>query len=201
MKFYAYVRIEPKSKFESDKFLSFLYKYGYKIPKNGLIIEEVLVNKSINSRDLFKNMINYSLSSGDFLVIKSLDCLGNKFEEILSIANQIFEKQIRLICLDYSKNEINGDLRIFFNHFLTLCSQFEKLFNFNNENLNIIVKKNGRPEILSESQKRQVLQYFKRGESINSIAKRFSVTRTVIQRILKVAVENLNNQISFFDTT
>lgn len=201
MQFYAYVRIEPKSKFESDKFFSILYKYGYKIPKNGLIIEEVSVSKSIYSRDLFQDLINYSLSSGDFLVIKSLDCLGNKFEEILLIANQIFEKKIRLICLDYSKNEINGDLRIFFNHFLMLCSQFEQLFNFNNENLNFIVKKNGRPEILSEVQKKQVLQYFKRGESINSIAKRFSVTRTVIQRILKVVVKNVNNQISFIDTT
>lgn len=186
MKFYAYVRIEPNSKFESDKFLSILYKYGYKIPKNRLILEEASVSKSIYSRDLFQNSINYSLSSGDILVIKSLDCLGCRFEEMLLIANQIFEKQIRLICLDYSKNEINGDLRIFFNHFLMLCSQFEKSFNFNNENLNIIVKKNGRPEILSEVQKKQVLQYFKKGESINSIAKRFSVTRTVIQRILKV---------------
>lgn len=37
--------------------------------------------------------------------------------------------------------------------------------------------------------KKQVLELFKRGESVYSLAKRFSVTRTVIQRILDKAAK------------
>lgn len=189
MRTYAYVRIEPNAEFESGKFLSFFNEYGYKIQKNRLVFEEVSVNKSIIFRDKLLNLIDYSLEDDDLLVIKSIDCLGSSFEEILSITDKIHQKKIRLICLDYSKSEINGDMKIFFLHFLKLCFEFEKLFNFNTEKQNKIVKKVGRPEILTNDQKKQVLELFKRGESVYSLAKRFTVTRTVIQRILDKAAK------------
>ncbi|MCH7315989.1 recombinase family protein [Acinetobacter sp. ANC 3882] len=189
MRTYAYVRIDTCVEIESRKFLSFFNEYGYKIQKNRLVLEEVSVNKSIIFRDKLLNLINYSLEEDDLLVIKSIDCLGCSFEEILSLTDKIYQKKIRLICLDYSKSEISGDLKIFFLHFLKLCFEFEKQFSVNNEKQNKIVKKVGRPEILTNEQKNQVIEMFKRGESVYSLAKHFSVTRTVIQRILDKAAK------------
>lgn len=189
MRTYAYVRIEPNLQFEFSRYISFFSEYGYKIQKNRLVVEEVSVDKSIIYRDKFLNLISYSLEEGDILVIKSMDCLGNSFEEILSIVDKIDQKKIRLICLDYSKNEINGDLKIFFLHFLKLSAEFEKLFKSDNKKFkdHKPARKVGRPEILNNEQKNRVIELFKKGYSVNSLAKEFSVTRTVIQRILNNA--------------
>ncbi|MDC4854818.1 recombinase family protein [Acinetobacter baumannii] len=189
MSTYAYVRIEPNLQFEFSRYISFFSEYGYKIQKNRLVVEEVSVDKSIVNRDKFLNFISYSLEEGDILVIKSMDCLGNSFEEILDIVNKIDQKKIRLICLDYSKSEINGDLKIFFLHFLKLSAEFEKLFKSDKKNFkdHKPTRKVGRPEILNNEQKSRVIELFKKGYSVYSLAKEFSVTRTVIQRILNNA--------------
>ncbi len=191
MRTYAYVRIEPNLQFEFSRYISFFSEYGYKIQKNRLVVEEVSVDKSIIYRDKFLNLISYSLEEGDILVIKSMDCLGNSFEEILGIVDKIDQKKIRLICLDYSKNEINGDLKIFFLHFLKLSAEFEKLFKSDNKRLkdHKPTRKVGRPEILNNEQKNRVIELFKKGYSVYSLAKEFSVTRTVIQRILNNATK------------
>lgn len=187
MRTYAYVRLDPNLQVESGKFLSFFNEYGYKIQRNRLVLEEVSVNKSIIYRDKFLNLISYSLEEEDVLVIKSIDCLGSNFEEILAITDKIHQKKIRLICLDYSKNEINGDLKIFFIHFLKMCFEFEKLSRCNNDKDYKVIKKVGRPEILTSDQKNQVVEMYKKGSSVYFLAKHFSVTRTVIQRILDKA--------------
>ncbi|MEB3863144.1 helix-turn-helix domain-containing protein [Acinetobacter sp. IK31] len=192
MRTYAYVRIEPNLQFEFSRYISFFSEYGYKIQKNRLVVEEVSVDKSIVYRDKFLNLISYSLEEGDALVIKSMDCLGNSFEEILGIVDKIDQKKIRLICLDYSKNEINGDLKIFFLHFLKLSAEFEKLFKSDNKIFkdHKPTRKVGRPEILNNEQKNRVIELFKKGYSVYSLAKEFSVTRTVIQRILNNATKS-----------
>ncbi|MCU4426041.1 recombinase family protein [Acinetobacter sp. WU_MDCI_Abxb74] len=192
MRTYAYVRIEPNLQFEFSRYISFFSEYGYKIQKNRLVVEEVSVGKSIAYRDKFLNLISYSLEEGDALVIKSMDCLGNSFEEILGIVDKIDQKKIRLICLDYSKNEINGDLKIFFLHFLKLSAEFEKLFKSDNKIFkdHKPTRKVGRPEILNNEQKNRVIELFKKGYSVYSLAKEFSVTRTVIQRILNNATKS-----------
>ena len=89
----------------------------------------------------------------------------------------------------YSKNEINGDLKIFFLHFLKLSAEFEKLFKSDNKKFkdHKPTRKVGRPEILNNEQKNRVIELFKKGYSVYSLAKEFAVTRTVIQRILNNA--------------
>lgn len=184
MRTYAYIRIDPYDNIDKVKYISIFKDYGYNIQKNRLVLEEVLVSKSICYRNIFMNLINYSLEQEDILVIKSLDCLGNSFDEIYNTLKEIDEKRIKLICLDYSKSEINGELKVFFIHFLSMCKEFEKKFSLSN-NIDIKnTKKVGRPEILNEKQKAKVIEMYKKGHTVYGLAKNFSVTRTVIQRIL-----------------
>lgn len=187
MRTYAYIRTDPNNKVESINYFSFFSDYGYKIQKNRLVIEEVVVSKSISYRDRLLNLINYSLEIDDSLVIKGLDCLGSNYEEIFNTIKKIDEKKIKLVCLDYSKNEIEGDLKIFFLHFISMCVEFEKKFNLSTTKDLTTSKKIGRPESLSEVQKVKVVEKYKCGRSVYALAKEFSVTRTVIQRILNKA--------------
>lgn len=184
MRTYAYIRVDPYDNIDKVNYISIFKDYGYNIQKNRLVVEEVLVSKSICYRNIFMNLINYSLEQEDRLVIKSLDCLGNSFDEIYNTLKEIDEKRIKLICLDYSKSEINGELKVFFIHFLSMCKEFEKKFSLSN-NIDIKnTKKVGRPEILNEKQKAKVIEMYKKGHTVYGLAKNFSVTRTVIQRIL-----------------
>lgn len=184
MRTYAYIRVDPYDNIDKVNYISIFKDYGYNIQKNRLVVEEVLVSKSICYRNIFMNLINYSLEQEDSLVIKSLDCLGNSFDEIYNTLKEIDEKRIKLICLDYSKSEINGELKVFFIHFLSMCKEFEKKFSLSN-NIDIKnTKKVGRPEILNEKQKAKVIEMYKKGHTVYGLAKNFSVTRTVIQRIL-----------------
>ncbi|MNU50974.1 recombinase family protein [Acinetobacter calcoaceticus] len=184
MRTYAYIRVDPYDNIDKVNYISIFKDYGYNIQKNRLVVEEVLVSKSICYRNIFMNLINYSLEQEDRLVIKSLDCLGNSFDEIYNTLKELDEKRIKLICLDYSKSEINGELKVFFIHFLSMCKEFEKKFSLSN-NIDIKnTKKVGRPEILNEKQKAKVIEMYKKGHTVYGLAKNFSVTRTVIQRIL-----------------
>lgn len=186
MRIFAYIRVNPDETIDPHKYISIFGGSGYHIQKSRLIVEEVLVEKSISYRDKFSNLVNYALEEGDSLIVKGIDCLGNSFEEILNIINKIEQKKVRLVCMDYSKNEINGDLKTIFIHFLKLCTDFEKKLDVHHNfcEINRSVKRVGRPEKLTEDQKIQVIENFKKGKSIYCLAKDFSVTRTVIRRVL-----------------
>jgi putative DNA-invertase from lambdoid prophage Rac len=97
-----------------------------------VIFEEVEAGISLKYRNKFINLVNYAMESGDLLLINGIDSLGGNFNEVASSVNLIFKK-IRLICLDFSKNEIVGDLKKLFMHFLKLCSDFKEKSSFSKE--------------------------------------------------------------------
>lgn len=188
---YGYVRVEPNSIGDFDIFRN----YHYDIPCNRIILEEVKVNTPILYREKIVNLISYSLEEGDLLIVTGIDCLGSDFEEILYLVKLIDKKKIKLMCLDYAAVEIEGDLKKLFQHFLKICLDYEtKLKQPRNYICNTLAKRVGRPEILNSLQKEEVIEKFKKGYSIYSIAKEYSVTRTVIQRILdKLKINNSKN--------
>ncbi|KHF78794.1 resolvase [Acinetobacter sp. neg1] len=185
MRTYAYIRVNPNTDIETSKFSSFFSDKGYNIQKNRLIIEEVSIDKSIIYRDKILNLINYSLEENDLLLIKSIDCLGCNFQEILHLLQKIDHMKIKIICFDYSNHEINGDLKVFFLHVLKIFTEFEINLQRNSNIERKVKRKVGRPEILNNEQKKHVIDLYKKGYSVYSIAKKFSVTRTVIQRLLE----------------
>lgn len=189
---YAYIRVNPEQSVDFERYLTIFNSCGYSVNKNRCIVEEVIVSKSIVYRDKFLSLVSYALEEGDSLIVKSLDCLGSCFEEILNIFNKIDKKNIKLICWDYSTKEISGDLKTFFLHFLKICVDFEKMMGAQGARINQekVYRKVGRPEILTDIQKNKVIELFKKGYSVYALAKEFSVTRTVIQRILN---KNINN--------
>ncbi|MCT9979427.1 recombinase family protein [Acinetobacter sp. I-MWF] len=195
MRIYAYLRVEPGFKEDLNEYYSFFNKYGYHIQKNRLIWEEVAVDTPIFYRDKIVNLVNYSLEEDNILIIKGLDSLGANFVEISEFINIIESRKIILICLDYSRNEIKGDIKRIFFHFIKMGANFEMNFKRNKKsNLKSdAVKRVGRPEILNNDQKREVVEKFKKGFSVYSLAKEYSVTRTVIQRLLNKETEKFSN--------
>lgn len=188
MRVYAYIRVDPNASEESKRFVELLNKCGYQIPHNRILFEEIAVDTSILYRDKIVNLINYGLEKDDLLILKGIDCLGGSFEEMLNLFNKIDSKNIKLISLDYMGKEIKGDLKVLFKHFLRMCIDYEAKFKKNRKSNTSFVKRVGRPEILNAKQKEEVLIKFKKGASVYSLAKEYSVTRTVIQRILNKAV-------------
>jgi putative DNA-invertase from lambdoid prophage Rac len=187
---YAYFRIDGGSVNEFN-YSNYLLGYGYQIPENRLIFEQVKVSIPFEFRHQFKILINYTLESGDLLLIDGIDALGSNFKEIYATVNFIFKKGIRLVCLDFSKKEIKGDIKKIFFHFLKICSDFDKKVQLDKM---VSSKKNtkvGRPEILNKRQKKEVIEKFKNGQSVYSLARQYSVTRTVIQRLLAKSSESI----------
>ncbi|MGR2923132.1 recombinase family protein [Acinetobacter sp. 1125_18A] len=184
MNIYAYFRVDCIVSNEVD-FLSLLRNYNYEVIAERLIVEEVKVEISLKYRDAFWNLINYVMEKNDLLFIKGIDSLGSNFNEIFFSVNLIFNKGIRLICYDFCEDELRDKLKETFINSLKLFSDFES--NIKKSKGKIAVNKNnrvGRPEILTQKQKEEVLLMFKNGDSVYSIAKKYSVARTVIQRII-----------------
>ncbi|WP_336949008.1 recombinase family protein [Acinetobacter junii] len=188
MRTYAYVRLNSELEIDTPKFYSFFHENGFNVSKDRIFFEIVLPNKPLRYRDKIKNMIDYSLEKNDLLVVKGLSDLGSNFNEILYITKKIFEKGIRLVCIDFSNNEIYGDLRIFFLHFIMLVSEFENLICHNSSGVNVggVLRKVGRPELLTIQQKIEVIDLYKKGCSVYALSKKFCVSRSVIIRILKM---------------
>ena len=183
MRTYAYFRIDE---FSMDEFnyADYILGYGYEIPQNRLVFEQVKVGIPLEFRHKLISLINYTLESGDLLLIDGIDSLGSDFKEIYSTVNFIFKKGIRLVCLEFSKKEIKGDIKKIFFHFLKICSDFDGKLQSEKRTGNKKISKVGRPEILTKTQKNEVLERFKNGQSVYSLAKEYEVTRTVIQRLL-----------------
>lgn len=191
MRIYGYIRVEPNDIQNSNNNFDFFSKYGYEISYSRIILEEVTVDTPILYRDKIINLINYGLEEGDLLIVQGIDSLGSNFEEILFLIGVMDKKNIKLVCLDYAKVEITGDMKVLLKHFLKICVDYEiKLKQPRKEVNNSLIKRVGRPEILNSSQKEEVLNKFKRGSSVYALAKEYSVTRTVIQRILDKALES-----------
>ena len=190
MRIYAYMRINPNIddlQKEKESFISVLASFNHKIHPNRIIIELVSVDKSITIRNIFFNLINYSLEEGDFLIVKGIDCLGNSFKEILSTIILIEKNKIKLIILDYANGELKGDIKNSFIHFIEMGFCFEKLF-ISDQSVQKnyrLSKKVGRPEKLTNDQKQDVINKFKKGFSVYSLAKDLAVSRTVIQRVIE----------------
>ncbi|WP_144735488.1 recombinase family protein [Acinetobacter oleivorans] len=190
MRIYAYIRtnsnIEDLGN-EKESFISLLETFNHKVHPNRVIFELVAVDKSIAIRNIFFNLINYSLEEGDFLIVKGIDCLGNSFQEILSTVILIEKMKIKLIILDYANFELKEDIKNNFIHFIEICIAFEKLFISNQvtQKNHRLSKKVGRPEKLTDSQKQDVINKFKKGFTVYSLAKDLAVSRTVIQRIIE----------------
>ncbi|MCT9977806.1 helix-turn-helix domain-containing protein [Acinetobacter sp. I-MWF] len=183
MRAYAYFRVEELSVNEFN-YADYILGYGYEIPQNKLVFEQVKVGIPLEFRHKLISLINYTLESGDLLLIDGIDSLGSDFKEIYSTVNFIFKKGIRLVCLEFSKKEIKGDIKKIFFHFLKICSDFDGKLQSEKRTGNKKISKVGRPEILTKTQKNEVLERFKNGQSVYSLAKEYEVTRTVIQRLL-----------------
>ncbi|MCU4709899.1 recombinase family protein [Acinetobacter pittii] len=190
MRIYAYIRINSNIddlQKEKESFISLLASFDHKVHPNRVILELVSVDKSITIRNIFYNLINYSLEEGDFLIVKGIDCLGNSFKEILSTIILIEKKKIKLIILDYTNSELKEDIKNNLIHFIEISIGFEELFIFDQaaQKKSSLSRKGGRPEKLSNDQKQDVINKFKKGFSVYSLAKDLAVSRTVIQRIIK----------------
>lgn len=186
MRTYAYFRVDNYDNSNEASYSSLLKEHGYLIQKNRLIIEEVGVDKSISIRSKFNNLIGYTMERGELLIVKGIDCLGSTYDEILKVIENLEKKGIRLICIDYSKQELAGEIRDFFIYFLKLCLNFEK----QHQDCKVKIKNNsgaykvGRPEKLTSEQKQLLLEKYKKGWSVYRLALDFEVSRTVIQRVL-----------------
>ncbi|MCU4426040.1 resolvase [Acinetobacter sp. WU_MDCI_Abxb74] len=194
MRTYAYMRFNSNiDEFDKEKdfFISLLNDFNHIVQYSRVVLELVSVDKSITFRTIFFNLINYSLEEGDFLIVKSIDCLGNCFKEILSTIILIERKKIKLLILDYINSELEGDIKNKLIHFLEICIDFEKLFLSDQtvQKKHSLSKKVGRPEKLTNDQKQEVINKFKKGFSVYSLAKDLAVSRTVIQRIIEKSSE------------
>jgi putative DNA-invertase from lambdoid prophage Rac len=181
---YAYFRVDCSVDSEVD-YSSILRNSNRDFLESKIFIEEVKAEISLKYRDVFINLINCVMEKNDLLFIKGIDSLGSNFNEIIFSVNLIFKKEIKLVCYDFCKDEIDGKVKETFMNSLKLFSDFEnnkrkskKIVDINNN------KRVGRPEILSQKQKEEVLSMFENGDSVYSIAKKYSVARTVIQRII-----------------
>ncbi|MDX8253721.1 recombinase family protein [Acinetobacter pittii] len=186
MRTYAYFRVDNYDNSNEASYSSLLKEHGYVVQKNRLIIEEVGVDKSISIRGKFNNLISYSMEIDDLLIVKGIDCLGSTYNEILKVVESLEQKGIRLICIDYSKQELVGEIRDFFIYFLKLCLNFENQHQACKAKLkhDSGSHKIGRPEKLTNEQKQQILEKYKKGWSVYRLALDFEVSRTVIQRVL-----------------
>ena len=193
MRVYAYVRVDPNKQIDQAYFINCFKKHGYAIQNNRLLFEEVTVDTSIQYRDKILNLVKHNLEIGDVLIVKGLDSLGANFSEIKEMIHLIYQQEIILICSEFSKNEIKGDLKKIFFHFINMGCEFEQqVVSYKKEAKKTnISNKVGRPELLNAKQKEIVLNKFKKGQSVYSLAKEFEVTRTVIQRILRQFSEAL----------
>lgn len=155
------------------------------------VYSEKLSGTTSNKPELYKAI--EELQPGDALVVYRVDRLSRSLRDLLDIVSLLTEKQINLIVTQQlGINITNPEGRMQF-YMAAIISEYERDIMSSRTKDAIKAarargKLVGRPNVLSDYQKREISKMYNNGNwNVSDIAKEFSVSRPTIYRVLRTS--------------
>lgn len=128
------------------------------------------------------------MESGDVLIVTKLDRLGRNAIDIRRTVEKLADSGIKVHCLALGGVDLTSPAGKMTMQVISAVAEFERDLLLERTHSGIARareagKRFGRPPVLSEEQKRSVLELIKSGSSISAIAREFNTTRQTILRV------------------
>jgi len=183
---FAYVRVSTIEQ-ETENQIQEIESAGFTIQPHRIITETISGSMPIVRRKGFSRLLD-KMEKGDVLIVTKMDRLGRDAIDVSAIVAKLEQIGIKVHCLALGGVDLTSSAGKMTMGVINNVAQFERdlLIERTQSGLNR-AKSNGktlgRPNVLSDSQKKQATQQLQSGKPIASIAREFNVSRQTIMRI------------------
>lgn len=183
---FAYVRVSTREQ-QTENQIKEIQSAGFIIEPHRIITETISGAMPIARRKGFSRLLD-KMEKGDVLIVTKMDRLGRDVIDVSSTVNKLENMGIRVHCLALGGVDLTSSAGKMTMGVINSVAQFERDLLIERTQSGLDRAKSngkslGRPNALSESQRKLTMQQIQDGKSIASIARQFNVSRQTIMRI------------------
>ncbi|EER20864.1 MULTISPECIES: recombinase family protein [spotted fever group] len=183
---FAYARVSKLEQIPENQIRE-IESAGFTIESHRIIVETISGSMPIAQRQGFAKLLD-KMEKNDVLVVTKLDRLGLDAIDVSITVNKLEKIGIKVHCLALGGVDLTSSAGKMTMGVINTVAQFERDLLIERTQSGLArAKANGktlgRPQILAELQKKQVIQQLQEGNTITSIARHFNTSRQTIMRI------------------
>ncbi|QNN65262.1 recombinase family protein [Sphingomonas rhizophila] len=183
---FAYCRVSTADQ-TVDNQIREIEAAGFLIEPKRCIAETVSGSRAAFEREGFSRLVD-RLEEGDVLIVTKLDRLGRNAMDVRGTVERLAKDGVRVHCLALGGVDLTSAAGKMTMGVISAVAEFERDLLIERTQAGLTRakaegKRLGRPSLLSDQQRRIVLEKRAAGTSIGSLAKEFGVTRSAIQRV------------------
>jgi len=183
---FAYARVS-KAEQNPENQIREIEAAGFSIESHRIITETISGSMPMARRKGFGRLLD-KMEKGDVLVVTKLDRLGRDAIDVSSTVVRLEKIGIKVHCLALGGIDLTSSAGKMTMGVINAFAQFERDLLIERTQSGLAMAKSkgkilGRPKVLSESERDQVIQQLQEGKTITSIARNLNTSRQTIMRV------------------
>ena len=183
---FAYCRVSTSDQ-TADNQVREIEGYGFSVEPRRITTETVSGSTAAMERPAFSRLVD-RLESGDVLIVTKLDRLGRNAMDVRATVEKLAGLGVRVHCVALGGADLTSPAGKMTMGVISAVAEFERDLLIERTQAGLSRAKAegktlGRKPALSPEQRQQVLEAREQGISLGTLAKRFGVSRSAIQRI------------------
>lgn len=186
---FAYCRVSTTDQ-TTDNQISEIFGAGFAVDDHRVISETISGSVAAFERPQFSRLVD-RLERGDVLLVTKLDRLGRNAMDVRSTIERLASSGVKIHCLALGGVDLCSAAGRMTMGVIAAVAEFERDLLIERTQSGLTRAKSdgktlGRPPILSTAQKEDVIRRRAAGESLSKLACSFGVTRSAIQRVVRL---------------
>jgi len=187
---FAYARVSTIDQ-KPENQIQEIESAGFHVDPQRIITEIISGSMPIARRKGFARLLD-KMERGDILVVTKLDRLGRDAMDVSTTVGKLENMGIKVHCLALGGVDLTSSAGKLTMGVINAVAQFERDLLIERTQSGLARAKAqgktlGRPQILSKSQKEQVIQQLETGQNVSAIARNFHTSRQTIMRIRNIS--------------
>jgi len=183
---FAYARVSTIEQ-NTDNQIQEIEAAGFKIEPHRIATEIISGSMPISRRKEFGRLLD-KMERGDVLVVTKLDRLGRDAIDVSTTVSKLEKMGIKVHCLALGGVDLTSSAGKMTMGVINSVAQFERDLLIERTQSGLARARSqgkslGRPRVLLNQQKQEVIEQLQEGKNIVTIAKNFNVSRQTIMRI------------------
>lgn len=186
---FAYVRVSTTEQ-NSENQIKEIEDAGFKVEPHRIISETISGSMPTARRKGFIRLLD-KIESKDILVVTKLDRLGRDAIDVSATVAKLEKSGIKVHCLALGGVDLTSSSGKMTMGVINAVAEFERNLLIERTQSGLTRAKSqgktlGRPKVLLESQRQEVIDQLKEGKTVAAIARNFNTSRQTIMRIRNI---------------
>lgn len=186
---FAYVRVSTTEQ-NSENQIKEIEDAGFKVEPHRIISETISGSMPTARRKGFIRLLD-KIESKDILVVTKLDRLGRDAIDVSATVAKLEKSGIKVHCLALGGVDLTSSSGKMTMGVINAVAEFERNLLIERTQSGLTRAKSqgktlGRPKVLSDSQRQEVINQLEEGKTVAAIAKNFNTSRQTIMRIRNI---------------